>query len=271
MGRLDSWLLAPSTSTAKKCRTIVTGGRKPACAHLYQDGSVAIEGPSHLIIDFCRVQNRLFDVRQIAATSSAFAALRGDGAVETWGNPNQGGDSTAVQSQLQEVKSLAATDVAFAALRHDGTVVTWGDPYDGGDSRMVRNELKEVEQIAACSCAFAALLGSGRIVTWGDHFDDEGPIRELRHVREIRGLQAHAAFAALLRDGTVVTWQEPELRPSAATQRLLRGVVKLESSGHGFVALRSDGVKVSWGDNLEDVHRPDRRRAASRRHRTRCA
>ena len=39
-------------------------------------------------------------IEQIAASGSAFAAIRADGRVETWGDADYGGDSTAVQAQL---------------------------------------------------------------------------------------------------------------------------------------------------------------------------
>ena len=181
---------------------------KKAWAQVLGDGSVVLgdgsvttwgSGPGS---DIRSVQHQLQNVRSIAATSSAFAALRKDGTVVTWGHPEQGGDSTAVRDQLREVKSLAASDKAFAALLASGGVVTWGDACDGGDCEMVRDELTGVTKIAGTCCAFAALLDNGRVVQWGDHFADTGSIRdELKCIQDICGLRTRAAFAALLQTG----------------------------------------------------------------------
>ena len=53
--------------------------------------------------DSSAVQDQLKSVRQIQATTSAFAAILEDGSVVTWGYPGEGGDSSAVQDQLKSV------------------------------------------------------------------------------------------------------------------------------------------------------------------------
>ena len=45
------------------------------------------------------VQDQLVDVRQLAATESAFAAVREDGCVVTWGHPRFGGDCRFVEAR----------------------------------------------------------------------------------------------------------------------------------------------------------------------------
>ena len=62
------------------------------------------------------------DVKQIAATSSAFAAIRDDGSIVAWGDQGDGGDCSAVADQLRDAQLLQATDQAFAALLQD----PWG-------------------------------------------------------------------------------------------------------------------------------------------------
>lgn len=44
-----------------------------------------------------RIQEQLRDVRSVAATSHAFAAIRDDGTVVSWGHPENGGHSQSVQ------------------------------------------------------------------------------------------------------------------------------------------------------------------------------
>ena len=44
------------------------------------------------------MQQQLWDVRQVSASSYAYAAVRGDGTVVTWGDPTSGGDSSSVEA-----------------------------------------------------------------------------------------------------------------------------------------------------------------------------
>ena len=115
-----------------------------------------------------KVRDQLTNVRQIQATSSAFAAIREDGSVVTWGKPEKGGCSVLVQEQLTSVRQIQATNGAFAAIRSDATVIAWGHPADGGDSRFVQEELVGVQQIQAATgvfgSAFAAIREDGRVI-----------------------------------------------------------------------------------------------------------
>ena len=81
-------------------------------------------------------------VRQVQATTFAFAAMSENGSVVTWGNGNCGGDSSAVQHQIKSVRQVHASHFAFAAILEDGSVVTWGDRYCGGDNSAVQDQLK---------------------------------------------------------------------------------------------------------------------------------
>ena len=95
------------------------------------------------------IQEKLVGVRQIQATSSAFAAILADGCVVSWGSPHCGGNCSQVQHLLQNVTQVQATDQAFAAILADGHVVTWGSPDHGGDSSEVQCQLQHVRQIQA--------------------------------------------------------------------------------------------------------------------------
>lgn len=83
-------------------------------------------------------------MKQIQATSLAFAAILADESVVTWGDPGIGGDSSQVQGQLRNVQQIQATSLAFAAMIADGSVVTWGRPSSGGDSSTVQDQLQSV-------------------------------------------------------------------------------------------------------------------------------
>ena len=95
-------------------------------------------------------------MKQIQATSHAFAAILADGSVVAWGAADRGGDSAAVRDQLKGVKQIQATSHAFAAILADGSVVAWGAADRGGDSSAVRDQLKGVKQLQSTRGAFAA-------------------------------------------------------------------------------------------------------------------
>ena len=83
-------------------------------------------------------------VKQVQATSSAFAAILEDGSVVTWGYPRSGGHSSSVQDQLRSVQRVQATREAFAAILEDGSVVSWGFFRSGGDSSAVQDLLRNL-------------------------------------------------------------------------------------------------------------------------------
>ena len=117
--------------------------------------------------DSSAVHDQLKSVRQVQASSQAFAAILEDGSVVTWGNPKAGGDSSAVHDQLKSVRQVQANLFAFAAILEDGSVVTWGNPETGGDCSAVHDQLKSVPQVQANRFAFAAILEDGSVVAWG--------------------------------------------------------------------------------------------------------
>ena len=59
--------------------------------------------------DSSMIQEKLVGVKQIQATSSAFAAILADGCVVSWGSPHCGGNCSQVQHLLQNVTQVQAT------------------------------------------------------------------------------------------------------------------------------------------------------------------
>ena len=91
--------------------------------------------------DSSAVRDQLRSVRQIQATTRAFAAILADGSVVTWGDAAFG--TSAVQDRLRGVQQIQATrGRACAAILEDGSVVTWGNSDFGGDSSAVRDQLR---------------------------------------------------------------------------------------------------------------------------------
>ena len=80
--------------------------------------------------DSSSVSHQLYDVKEIQATTMAFAALRADGHIVTWGSPEFGGDSESAQGMLYDIQEIQSSRCAFAALREDGQVISWGGKMD---------------------------------------------------------------------------------------------------------------------------------------------
>ncbi|CAK9018608.1 unnamed protein product [Durusdinium trenchii] len=213
----------------------------------------------------------LENVATLASAGGAFAAICHDGSVLTWGLEDGGGDSSHVSHQLVKVQHIWGSLGAFAALRSDGQLVTWGDQQHGGDSSHVQEALRDVMHVATTDSAFAALCREGdaaRVVAWG-HAEYGGDTSTVERrlssgVRQITG--SLGAFAAVLVDGgvvcwghsmmgnvvTVVTWGAGDaggVCPRRAREKLQQ-VVALQGTEQAFVALRSDGQLVTWGNPL---------------------
>jgi hypothetical protein len=67
------------------------------------DGSVVCWGNPGLGGDSSEVEDQLKSVKQVQASSGAFAALLADGSVVCWGHPGAGGDCSEVQDLIAEL------------------------------------------------------------------------------------------------------------------------------------------------------------------------
>lgn len=110
------------------------------------------------------MQDQLWNVQEMSASQSAFAALLADGRVLTWGSGLSGGDSSGVQSHLSNVQKIHATASAFIATLGDGKAVTWGIPH----GHHIQDLLLHVQKVrATMQGTSAAILGDGSVLTWG--------------------------------------------------------------------------------------------------------
>ena len=195
---------------------------------------------------------QLVNVRSLASTEGAFAALKTDGSVVAWGRcdtcpriletipnellrfPNSPTEVTfgeevppEVQSRLVNVSSIAATKFAFAALKTDGSVVAWGETWSGatwGYTYVGRTGTPTpaheqpqltsgVVSITANDQSFAALKSDGTVFGWGS-------------------------------TGSTGRWWSPKYK--------LAGFVSITASRRAFAALRSDGSLVGWEEHEVD-------------------
>ena len=207
-------------------------------------------------------------VEEIFSGNCAFAALTDGGMVVTWGGGQCGGDSSAVAQKLASgVDSVYATTTdgfstkygAFAALKTDGSVVTWGDASSGGDSSGVASRLTSgVSKVVANLYNFAALKDDGSVVTWGEEGFDNflAPSPRYGFSRDPYLLlqsgvsdifAGGSTFVALKSDGQLIGWGN---RVEADTLELPRNtqITGIYSSQHAYAALKSDGSVLVWGN-----------------------
>jgi alpha-tubulin suppressor-like RCC1 family protein len=91
-----------------------------AWAKITNEGNVITGGDAFYGGDSNHVQFKLKNVKMVASTNTAFAALLENGNVVTWGNEDEGGKiPEPIENQLKNVKMLYSNLYAFAALLND--------------------------------------------------------------------------------------------------------------------------------------------------------
>ena len=192
------------------------------------------------------------DVIAIAATQTAFAAIKADRSVVVWGDPDSGGSTTTpvnISAPLVDVVAIAANGAAFAALKENKTVVTWGFSIGGGNSSSVT--LTHVVAIAASVNAFAALKEDGSVVAWGlSGFGGSTttPVNISAQLVDVKAIASNQyAFAALTLGNTVVTWGDQTYGGNSAGVNFTSGVKAITATAGAFAALKYNGDVVTWG------------------------
>lgn len=182
----------------------------------------------------------LTNVIALAAGYEHSLALQADGTVRAWGSNGSGQSS--VPSGLSQVVAISAGQSHSLALRTDGTVVAWGSNQQGQTG--VPAALREVVAIAAGGNGSVALRADGTLVGWGEATNLPALSQPAVAVSA-----AWNRGAVLLRDGAVISWgtyRHNGTNAPVVTPPGLSNVVSLATSV-GILALRHDGVVVSWG------------------------
>lgn len=110
---------------------------------------------------------------------------------------------------------------AFAVLRADGSVITWGHSGYGGDSSGVTSQLSGVKGIYSNYGAFVALKTDGSVVTWGS---------------SVYGGTSSKAY------------YNGSYSYTSIADKLTSGVKNVYANSGAFVAVKTDGSVVTWGD-----------------------
>ncbi|MBC3861101.1 hypothetical protein H8K32_03230 [Undibacterium jejuense] len=196
----------------------------------------------------------LTNVKSIASTEGAYAALKADGTVVSFGDPDSGGDSSSVKAQLTGVTQVVGTNYDFLALRKDGTVVGWTGQF-GWAIPTSNQTLSNVNNLTVDGTVGVATTNSGTASAFGytpdvDAADSTSVASLLTGVANIYATQT--SFAALLSNGNVVSWGDlPRMQASLNTvQSSLTNVKNIVSSEYAFAALKGDGTVVTWGDPI---------------------
>lgn len=155
-------------------------GSNGAFAAVLSDSRVISWGVKEERQGFEEVQDELYDLQDLRATSGAFCALRDDGHVVCWGTPSLGG----VRAGSAPIvgRSLVSTLGAFGVLRVDGGVTSWGHPLAGGRAtEVVQRQLTQVVELSSTEVAFTALREDGVLVRWGHpHYTKRRTLSERR-------------------------------------------------------------------------------------------
>ncbi len=223
-------------------------------------------------------------ITRIVASYDGFAGLKSDGTVVAWGEydvrskpwGNYRGMGKVMNHiafpNSSKVVDLVSTRKGFAALREDGTLVSWGHnrTETNGDLSFRIDPLKNVESVTAHRYSFSASKKDGSAVVWGQ--------MNLTFPKGIKKVAENEhALAILKKDGSVETGSpvyryqgvdyylgkeqggsqftrsfKDHLQVVSMASKLRSGVTDIATNsnvnGGAFLALKSDGTVVAWGN-----------------------
>ena len=134
---------------------------------LLKDGTVAYVGnkPKNTTVSQIPKELKKATVIDIAATSSAVAAVTEDGQVYVWGNATRG--EAAVPEFAAPVKQIYGGRYHFTALLVDGSVVSWGNNKYHQTEVPASLDGKQVASLYVSNFQNYAIDTEGGVHTWG--------------------------------------------------------------------------------------------------------
>ncbi len=199
----------------------------------------------------CVIPDGVDNVVAISGACSHVLAVKGDGTVVGWGHSYMG--VLDIPDGLNNVVDIETTWDYVVALKRDGTIVQW---------RYTRlpEGLTDVAAVSINSINAMALKRDGTVVC------DDDPPAGLNDVVAISE-GGDRNYLALKRDGTVVQWKYEFSHYEHTGGGLvgiyelqilspplgLSDVVAIDANYNSYLALKSDGTVVEWG---EETHLP---------------
>ena len=246
-GELQSW---PLTANSLPKNIAAVYGNSMAFLAVAGDGVVTAWGDPCCGGDASTEPRLEYGIRTVLRrpTASIMLALLGNGEVASLGSqlpfsppPNLTDVSYIVGNQENN---------AFVAIHGFGKVVVWGDPeFGGAPSAQTLAALQyEVVKVAATCCSFAALLSSGSVLTWG-HSCCGAAGTVVQEGGTCAIYATRYGFAAVSCRGSVTAWgNQYSPPPPDKLAALSVGVKQVVTTDGAFVALRSNGTVLPWGN-----------------------
>ena len=221
----------------------------------------------------------LEDVVDVASALSVSLALTEDGLVYQWGGSVQ---LPTVVGRLTDIKQIAAGDDFYLALDENGEVWAWGNNTaqqlgQGLGSGVNSSELplhvknadgteflSDILQISAGSQCAVALRNDGSVWMWGIGIYEEDNEQMFEYglpvkmsVTDVKAVSAAGSHCfALTLDNAVWSWGDNTyLQLARSTTDILTpqfafdGVVAVQATPGGGIAVREDGNVLTWGRN----------------------
>ena len=236
-----------SVSSQLTSGVITISSTTTAFAALKSNGSVVTWGSSTRGGNSSLVTSDISaGVVYVLGNYGAFAALRSNGSVVTWGLGNHGGNNYAGLKTATNVTEICCTSLAFAALKSDKTVVAWGHGSYGANTGTATTSLTNVVSIVAADGAFTALKEDGTVSAWGSGSEGGGPPVSLTDIVTV--VPTVYGFSTISVSGTLYNWSGfPDSFETYKSS--LVSVINVVSTDCQYVALKSDGTVVWWGDS----------------------
>ncbi|WP_145534648.1 RCC1 domain-containing protein [Yersinia thracica] len=214
----------------------------PAFAVRSNNGHITAWGSSILGGDVPATFLTLDDIVYIAASQTAFVALRSNKRAVSWGEDTYGIVPPEIAA-MNDIEQIAAAGYAFAALRSSGKVVAWGGAVSKGGVVPADIALQtNIKKVFGGEMGFVALCTDGSIVSWGG-LALPSDIKQLTDIVDIQSTQG--GYVALRTNKTVVGWGLPVVPTMIAVRTDI--VELMASTNNSYVAKCSDGTLVAWG------------------------
>lgn len=185
----------------------------------------------------------LTDLREVSASGTYGAVLRGDGTILSWGGDQERGFIP--QTIPAQAVTMAQGAIRGAMVKADGSVWTWDSQF--GYESQILSAGSGITRIAAGTWHFLFMKPDGTLSGWGDN--DCGQLNIPAGLSDLVAFSAGSEHSLVAtNEGRVLAWgrnNHGQLNVPAD----LRKVVDVAAGSEFSLALSSDGTVTAWGDN----------------------